>query len=237
MVSLARALSKLGYTSRSRAAVLIREGGVTINGAAILDPDFRCSLEHDRIAVGGNTLRESNCSPVYLMLNKPAGYVTTRADERGRKTVYDLLDGVEEWLFPIGRLDKDSSGLLLFTNDHRLGERLTNPANKVTKTYAVTLDRPIAKADVTTLESGMILDGMRLLPARVLSSPHGSAAQFEIKIVEGKNRQIRRMLAALGYDVRSLERVAIARYRCQGLAPGKWKYLNKRELALLLDGE
>ncbi len=140
-VSLARALSKLGVLSRSQAEQAIIDKRVSVNGKIIINPSLRCSMDDDRIEIDGKPVRQT--SFVYIVMNKPVGIVTTRSDERGRKTVYDLLGDVGQWIFPVGRLDKDSSGLLLFTNDHRLGERLTNPDSKVPKTYIVTLDKPL----------------------------------------------------------------------------------------------
>ena len=140
-VSLARALSKFGVASRSQSMNLVAAGRVSVNGAKKTDPSFRVAMEKDEIAVDGRILCEEQF--LYIMLNKPVGCVTTRSDERGNPTVYDYLQDIEEWIFPVGRLDKETGGLLLFTNDHRLGERLTNPSSRIPKTYRVTLDRPI----------------------------------------------------------------------------------------------
>ena len=230
-VSLARALSKLGFSSRSQAAEIIRDGKVTMNGNVITDPDRRCSLEHDRIAVDGVGVEEKEL--VYVLMNKPSGYVTTRSDELERKTIYDLLGSIDEWIFPVGRLDKDTSGLLLLTNDHRLGEKLTNPASKIPKTYRVLLDRSLADEHKRMMERGMILDGEQLLPARVRRVEGLSGAWFELIITEGKNRQIRRMCSTLGYEVRELIRVAIGGLQLTGLKPGEWKRLNRNQIALL----
>jgi 23S rRNA pseudouridine2605 synthase len=224
-VSLARALSKLGYTSRTRAEGLIRKGKVMINGVVIRDPSFRCSLDHDKILVNGEAIAGKTL--VYIMMNKPLGVVTSRSDERGRKTVYDLLGDVGKWVFPVGRLDRETSGLLLFTNDNRFGERLTNPESKISKTYKVELDRPLARQHADAFKRGVMLDGERLMPARI-HILEGST--FEMTIHEGKNRQVRRMCEAFGYEVVSLTRTRIGRYSNDSLVPGSWEYVGKKDI-------
>jgi len=231
-VSLARALSKLGYTSRSLAEEMIRAGRVRLNGAVEHNPSRRCDPASDRISVDGSLVREETM--ITLALHKPVGVVTTRSDERGRRTVYDLVGERGKWVFPVGRLDKDTSGLLLLTNDHRLGEELTNPHAKVPKTYRVELDRPLSPDDAALLRKGLTLDGVRLLPARVtiLGGPI-----VELIIREGKNRQIRRMCASLDYTVRSLVRVKIGAFSLGSLKPGEVRVLSKAEIALCLRRE
>lgn len=224
-VSLARVLSKLGVTSRRQATTMIEEGRVRVNGVVRIIPEYRCDLFADRITVDNHPVHRKEI--VYIAMNKPVGVVTTRSDERNRKTVYDHLGDIGKWVFPIGRLDKDTSGLLIFTNDTRLGERLTNPASKIPKTYRVNLDSPISKSDIQMLEQGMMLDGEQLLPARVKVITQDV---IELTIVEGKNRQIRRMCEALGYGIRLLERIKIGRLSLENIAPGRWRYLAKKEI-------
>ncbi|MGA2622405.1 MAG: pseudouridine synthase [Bacteroidota bacterium] len=234
-VSLARALSKLGYCSRTQAVKLIEAGRVAVNGRIVSSPSLRCSLRTDTIEVNGK--RSQSKKPIYIIMNKPEGVVTTRSDERGRKTVYDILGDVGQWVFPVGRLDKETSGLLLFTNDHRLGERLTNPRSNVPKSYRVILDKPFSPRHREIFEKGMTLDGEHLRPAEVSQSPglqkgaggHG----MELTIFEGKNRQVRRMCEALGYKVLCLTRTKIGRYELTGLKPGDWRRLTPHEVELL----
>lgn len=183
----------------------------------------------DEIAVDGAPVRKQ--AFVYILMNKPPGLVTTRSDERGRATVYDLLGEVGRWVFPVGRLDKDTTGLLLFTNDNRLGESLTNPDARSPKTYRVTLDRDVLPGDLAAIRSGMQLGDAALLPAKVgPAGPH----RVSMTIVEGKNRQIRRMFESLGYDVLALERTAIGKLRAGSLEPGEWRELTLPEVDTLL---
>lgn len=227
-VSLARVLSKLGVTSRKQAVTLIAEGRVCVNGTVRSDSEFRCDISTDRITIDGNKIHRKEI--VYIAMNKPVGVVTTRSDEKNRKTVYDLLGDVGRWVFPIGRLDKDTSGLLIFTNDTRLGERLTNPASKIPKTYRLNLATPINETEIKLIEQGMMLDGEQLLPAVVVII---TPTSIELTIVEGKNRQIRRMCAALSIDLHSLERIKIGVLTVEGITEGGWRYLNKKEVQLL----
>ena len=231
-VSLARALSKLGYCSRKEAESLVLNGEVEVNGVVVRDPARRCSLSHDKLSVQGKPIDDKTL--MYIMMNKPVGVVTTRSDERGRKTVYDVLGDVGKWLFPVGRLDKDTSGLLLFTNDHRLGERLTNPLSKVPKTYVVELDSPIAPQHSKEMTKGMMLRGERLQPAAVRQVKR---TILELTIYEGKNRQVRRMCEALGYKVISLERVSIGRMNLGNLRPAQWRYLSQHEIEKLTNDQ
>ena len=227
-VSLARALSKLGFTSRSQAGQLVKAGRVSVNGKIIKDTSYFCSVASDVISVDGQPVRKKQF--IYIIMNKPVNVVTTRSDERKRKTVYDILSDVGRWVFPVGRLDKDTSGLLLLTNDNQLGEQLTNPLSKVPKTYVVTIDKPMAQNDLDKFRSGMILDGEKLLPAKLkMLSPE----KHEIVIQEGKNRQIRRMYESLGRNVRALCRLKIGNLTLKNLKPGEWRYLTESEIKLL----
>jgi pseudouridine synthase len=228
-VSLARAISKLGFASRSQSAILISDGHVSLNGKIVTDPSCFCSLESDIISVDGEPLTKKRL--IYIIMNKPVGVITTRSDERGRKTVYNLLGDVGRWIFPVGRLDKDSSGLLLLTNDNQLGERLTNPSSKVTKTYIVNLDKSPAREHMEIFRSGMTLDGEKLLPAKVRAV---AGNEFEITIHEGKNRQIRRMCESLNYRVLSLSRKSIGDLQIGNLRPGEWKYISGQEIYSML---
>ena len=229
-VSLARALSKLGYTSRSQAEKIILEGRVSVNSSIVKNPSFRCSLETDVIAVDNEIIGKKKL--VYIMMNKPAGVVTTRFDELGRKSVYDLLGKSGSWVFPVGRLDKETSGLLLLTNDNRFGEQLTNPKSKVPKTYLVQLDKHISDEHAELFRKGMMLNGEKLLPANIVLK---EGTFFELTIVEGKNRQIRRMCETCGYEVKSLVRIKIGNYSLRDLKAGSWKFLTQQDIERITD--
>lgn len=227
---LARALSKRGYCSRSAAAALIAAGRVSLDGRVERNPEAPSTAE-SRIAVDGVALAAA--PPVYLMLNKPRGLVTTTADEHARDTVYRCLrDANLPWLAPVGRLDKASEGLLLMTNDTAWAARITDPAGGVEKTYHVQIDRvPDAKL-IAALRVGVALpDGTRLdvADARVLRAGerHG---WLEVVLDEGRNRHLRRLLAALGVDVLRLVRVAIGALALGDLAKGAWRLLDTDEV-------
>lgn len=231
-ITLARALSKLGLASRSQARNLIRTGRISVNNSPVRSPDLWVDLRVDRVKFDGKPLKRREL--VYLALNKPAGVVTTRSDERGRATVYDLLPESYRRLFPVGRLDKETSGLLLLTNDTVFGERVTNPLEKIPKTYRVTLDMPLALADQKAMESPLVLpSGAKLLPAEV-SRPTHDPSTFEITIWEGKNRQIRKVCEMRGYRVLALTRLSIGRIRLGNLGEGKIRPLSDEERLSIL---
>ncbi len=227
-VSLVRTLSKFGYCSRSRAIVLVNQGRVMLNGRIVRNPALRCLPDKSVIKVDGRRIRPS--TRVYIAMNKPAGIVTTRSDERQRRTVYDLLGEYGHWLFPVGRLDKETSGLLIFTNDSRLGDQLTNPLSKLPKEYQVTLDKELKDEDRRSFEAGMMLDGVNLLPVSVRNV---RSCEILMTLREGKNRQVRRMCEHLGYQVKCLKRIKIGRLALPALKSGEWRYLTPREVELL----
>ncbi len=226
-VSLARAISKFGIASRREAEQLIRDGKVCVNGRMVRDPRRWLNPRRDAITLEGVPLRKQ--AAVYLAMHKPAGFVTTRSDERGRKTVYDLLPPGTARVFPIGRLDKDTSGLLLFTNDTRFGEKVTNPLRMLPKAYRVELESPLSAVERLSMERGMVLaDGTRLKPARVHPEAANPAVVL-ITVVEGKNRQIRRMCEELGHKVRALRRLSIGPVLLGSLAEGATRALSGPE--------
>lgn len=238
-VSLARALSKLGVTSRREAERWIADGRVRVNTAVERAPSRRIDLARDRVVVDGRRVGDDT-PRVVLAFHKPRGVVTTRADPEGRPTVYDALGEVGRWVFPVGRLDRDTSGLLILTNDHRLGERLTSPDHHVPKTYhARVAGVPDAEA-LHALREGLPLDdGTLTRPARVRvlgTASGGRSTWLEIVLTEGKNRQVRRMGAAVGHEVLDLVRVHIGRLALGDLAPGEWRELDAEQVKTLLAG-
>jgi 23S rRNA pseudouridine2605 synthase len=219
-VGLARALSKLGYCSRSQACDLIRAGRVTLNGGICRDPEAPVRAERDRIEVDGGPVAAD--AKVYLMLNKPRGVVTTASDEKGRETVYAYLDETMPWLAPVGRLDKASEGLLLMTNDSEWAARVLAPETHLDKTYhaqiAVVADAGLLASIAAGVRSkdGLFL---RARSARILRGGDKNS-WLEIVLDEGKNRHIRRMLAQLGIEVLRLLRVSIGPLRLGDLPKG-----------------
>jgi 23S rRNA pseudouridine2605 synthase len=228
-VGLARALSKLGYCSRSKAFSLIREGRVKLNGTTPRDPETPARLGLDRVEVDGK--EASAAGRAYLMLNKPRGVVTTAHDEKGRETIYSLLPKDREWMAPVGRLDKASEGLLLLTNDSAWGARITDPDSHLAKTYHVQIAAVAAPRLLESLEWGVEMPNGQKLKARRASLVRSGERNSWIEIVldEGKNRQIRRMLEALGVEVRRLVRVAIGPLQLGELAKGAHRSLRPEE--------
>jgi 23S rRNA pseudouridine2605 synthase len=235
-IGLARALSKLGYCSRSQAVELIRGGRVSLNGKVRCDPETPVRLESDRILVDGQSVdaRER----IYLMMNKPRGLVTTASDERGRETVYSTLraGGSLPWVAPVGRLDKASEGLLLLTNDSEWGARIAAPATHLEKTYHVQIGDVVDEKFIAAIVSGVTDAGefLRARQARLLRSGEKNC-WVEIVLDEGRNRHIRRMMKALGVEVLRLVRVAIGPLLLGELAKGAFRELTKDEKRLLDD--
>ncbi len=232
-MGLARALSKLGYCSRQQAASLISQGKVLLNATPVRNPEAPVRLGKDRIEVLGRPIRAAE--KIYLMLNKPRGIVTTTADEKGRETVYSLLPRDLSWLAPVGRLDKASEGLLLFTNDSEWNARVTDPSSHLDKTYHVQI-ASIASADLLeSLERGIETAQGEILSckrARILRTGT-KTSWIEILLDEGKNRQIRRMLESQKIEVLRLIRVAIGPLPLGDLPKGGHRRLKADELAAL----
>jgi 23S rRNA pseudouridine2605 synthase len=229
---LARTLSKLGYCSRSQAASLVMQGAVAVNGEVIRDPANPVRVGHDRISVHGKVIGKAET--VYLMANKPKGFVTTTSDERGRKTVLSLLPRDQPKLAPVGRLDMASEGLLLFTNDSHWAARITSPDSRLEKTYHVQIATLANKALLRELVQGVSQDGdfLRCKSARLLRSGQKNC-WLEMILDEGKNRQIRRMLGAHGIEVLRLVRVAIGPLQLGTLPKGGTRELTQAEVRSL----
>jgi 23S rRNA pseudouridine2605 synthase len=228
----ARMISKLGFGSRTQAAKWVREGQVRVNGRLVKDPECPVNRDADRITVDG---RQDAPARLVVMLNKPRGLVTTTSDEQGRETVYRCFEGTAmPWLAPVGRLDKASEGLLLFSNDPAWAARITHPASGPDKTYHVQIDR-LPDADLLThLEGGVNIDGERLAAksARCLRSGQKNA-WLEIVLDEGRNRQIRRLLSAFDIAALRLVRVGMGKLQLGELPKGKWRALTEPEIEML----
>jgi 23S rRNA pseudouridine2605 synthase len=227
---LARALSKLGFCSRSQAWELIEAGRVRVNGAVMRDPEMRVAWQRDRIQVDEQAIREER--KVYLMLNKPRGLVTTTADEQGRDTVFQCLAGKGlPFVAPVGRLDKASEGLLLFTNDTAWAARVTAPEGHLDKTYHVQVDCVADEKLAQRIQAGIEAEGEFLAAKNVHLLREGTRNSWlEIVLDEGRNRHIRRLLAALGVGVLRLVRVAIGPLPLGNLAKGEFRRLTHGEV-------
>jgi len=228
---LARTLSKLGLCSRTQAAQWISEGRVRVDGRVQRDPEFPVVIARARISIDDREIEASNYT--YLMLNKPRGLVTTARDEQGRDTVYRCLDGAGlPWMAPVGRLDKASEGLLLFTNDPEWAAGVTDPVGGLEKTYHVQVDRIPDASLLSRLQAGVDCDGelLRAKEARLLRAGSRNA-WLEVVLDEGRNRQIRRLLAAHEINVLRLVRIAIGGLALGTLQKGEWRFLDRSEVA------
>ena len=232
---LQKILSAAGICSRRAAETYIKEGRVKVNGITANLGD-RADLEQDEIVVNGRTIGKKARRMVYIMLNKPRGYVTTLSDEADRKTVADLIQDVPERVYPVGRLDMHSEGLLLLTNDGQLAHSLMHPSHEVYKEYLVKLtpDEEGLPSPEKPLSGVIELDGERLLPAKCrLLTKTENGYIMTIAIRQGKNRQIRRMCAKCGYTVNSLKRVSEGDVKLGELPSGRWRYLTEAEVRYL----
>jgi 23S rRNA pseudouridine2605 synthase len=226
--TLDRILSKAGVGSRTEAALWIRQGRVRVNGGVRRDPDEWVDPARDRVTFDGSPVRPA--APVVLAFHKPRGVLTTRRDPAGRPTIYDLLPPGERRLIAVGRLDLDTSGLLLLTSDNDLAERLTNPRFKVPKTYEVEADEALGDEQIERLRRGVALKDGPTRPAEVRRlGTDGERGRIEVTITEGRNRQIRRMLEAVGARVARLHRTVVGPIRLAGLAEGTTRPLSSEE--------
>jgi 23S rRNA pseudouridine2605 synthase len=232
----ARVISKLGWGSRTQAAQWIKEGRVRVNGRVVKDAESPVDQVSDRISVDGH---EHAAARLVIMLNKPRGLVTTTRDERGRDTVYRCFaDAGLPWLAPVGRLDKASEGLLLFSNDPAWAARVTHPSSGPDKTYHVQIDRLPDAAIIETLAAGARVDGEMLRAKRVSSLRSGQKnGWLEITLDEGRNRQIRRLLSAFDIAALRLVRVSVGTVELGSLAKGSWRALTAPEIESLAPTE
>jgi pseudouridine synthase len=229
-VRLNKYIAACGVCSRRGADALIASGRVSVNGAAVntMGPDI--DETNDAVCLDGKPLRLEN-RKVYIMLNKPAGYLSTCRDDRGRKTVLSLVSGAGARIFPVGRLDMDTEGLLLLTNDGDFAYRCTHPSHEVTKEYFAVVSGPLSDAALDLLRSGVMLDGEKTRPARVeLIRRTPNETHFSITIHEGKNRQVRRMIEFAGASVRYLKRISEGSLALGGLKTGVWRKLTEDEV-------
>ena len=230
--TLERVLSKAGLGSRVEARRWVHARRVTVNGRVIENPDHWVDLDRDKVAFDGKPLQRRE--PVYLLLYKPTGYVTTYRDPEGRPTVYDLIGDVGTFVSPVGRLDLKTSGLLLMTNDNAFADHVTSPESHVPKTYLVKASTRLTDEQLQALQTGVELHDGPTRPARVTRVRDSEKyTHFEITLTEGRNRQVRRMVEALDSKVLKLVRVKIGSIGIGALPIGKWRHLTGAEVAAL----
>jgi 23S rRNA pseudouridine2605 synthase len=225
-------IAHCGVCSRRDAAVLVKEGKVKVNGEWITEPGYKVSAK-DEVKVSGKKISLAK-NLVYILLNKPKDYITTTDDPQGRKTVLDLIKrATHERVYPVGRLDRNTSGVLLLTNDGELSQKLTHPSNEIKKIYAVTLNRPLEKKDFDQVLNGVVLeDG----PASVDAIAYTDAKdkrQLGVEIHSGRNRIVRRIFEHLGYEVKHLDRVMFAGLTKKNVERGTWRFLTEKEVRTL----
>jgi 23S rRNA pseudouridine2605 synthase len=225
---LQKILSHAGVTSRRKAEQMILEGRVTVNGRTVTELGTKADLQHDHIKVDGKLLRRPT-RHVYLALNKPRDVVTTVSDPEGRRTVMDLLKGVKDRVYPVGRLDYHSEGLLLLTNDGEFANRITAAASHVEKTYVVKVNGTLSDEQAEEFRQGIHLYGRRTAPARLKLLKAGGAPWYEVKLTEGRQNQIRMMFRHFGLLVEKLRRVRIGFLELD-VKPGEWRHLTEREI-------
>lgn len=226
---LQKILSQAGVASRRASEQLMLDGRVTVNGATVLELGTKADALRDDIRVDGRRIRMP-ARHIYLLVNKPRGYVTTRSDPQKRPTVIDLLKGITDYVYPVGRLDYDSEGLLILTNDGDLAAKLTHPRHGVPRVYEAGVLGVPDEHDVRRLAKGVTIDGQRTGPAEVTSI---GPSRLRITVREGRNRQVRKMCDAIGHPVTELRRVAIGPVRDARLKLGAWRPLTAHEVERL----
>lgn len=229
--SLSKFLAQSGVASRRKVVELIEQGHIRVNNKVIKEPGYKVSAD-DVITYNNKLIRAEE--KIYLLLNKPTGYVTTVSDEKGRKTVMDILKrNFKQRLYPVGRLDYDTSGLLIITNDGDFAQRLAHPSFDVQKTYAVTLERWLSYEDLAQIKNGLTLhDGFIQVDA-VSYMPPQARNHVKVTLHSGKNRIVRRIFSHLGYTVKKLDRIGYASLNKKELPVGTWRYLTDQEIEML----
>lgn len=231
-VRLNRYLAMAGVTSRRKADELIASGRVVVNGRPVRDLGTKIDPASDTVYLDGRQI-VAVAPKVYILFNKPKDTITTLSDERGRRSVRDFI-GLDRRIFPVGRLDRHTTGVLIFTNDGDFANAVMHPRNSVRKTYVVTADRPVGAEDLRKLAAGIRLSDGVTAPAETGTIPGAKGSVVGITIREGRNRQVHRMFEAAGYQVRKLDRVAYGPVTCEGLPRGAWRYLTPGEVRALL---
>ncbi len=225
-------IAHAGICGRREAAGLVKDGKVTVNGDKIFEPGYKVTGK-DKVTVKGKPVFLQKNS-VYILLNKPKDFITTANDPQGRKTVMDLVkQATPERVYPVGRLDRNTTGVLLLTNDGELAQKLTHPSFEIKKIYEVTLDKPVAKKDLDAIMEGVILEDGPVKADAIGYADDKDKHVIGIEIHSGRNRIVRRIFEHLGYDVRGLDRVMFANLTKKNVDRGKWRFLNEKEVRLL----
>jgi pseudouridine synthase len=235
-MTLDRVLSRMGHASRTVARDIIVSGRVQVNGRVVRDPDIWVRPSHDKVQLDGTRVKPAR--KVYLLFYKPKGVITSHGDPDGRKTIYDCLDETVRWLAPVGRLDKDTSGLLLLTNDTEFADFVTSPESGIPKTYLVKTSGLLSNEVIAQLASGVEMKrGDRAQPVSVRrTEDRGKYTWLEVVLTEGKNREVRRMIEAVGFSVLKLVRTRIGSLSLEGLEVGKSRALTNSEVEALRRG-
>lgn len=232
MIRLNKYMADCGVDSRRNCDKIITENRVRVNRKLINELGFMINEDNDTVTVDGKKITPKNKN-VYLMLHKPKGYVTTVKDDKDRKTVMELID-IKSRVYPVGRLDYDTEGLLLLTNDGDMTYKLTHPKYEVTKKYITRIEGEISESELTTLRNGVIIDGKKTAPAKAkLLEKTDKECRVELTIHEGKNHQVKKMFETIGKTVVFLKRTEMGDIRLGGLARGQWRYLNDKEIDYL----
>jgi len=234
-IRLQKFLADAGIASRREGERLIQAGRVEVNGRTSTLLGVRVDPARDQVRVDGRRVRTTG-GRVYYLLNKPKGIITSSSDPQGRPTVIELLQGVRERVFPVGRLDWNSEGLLILTNDGDLAYRLTHPSNHVAKVYRVKVRGTVGDADIQALRRGLVLDGRKTLPTKITRISGQSNSWLEVTLYEGRKNQIKRMFDRLGHRVQKLKRISIGPIHDRALKPGEWRRLSPEEIRRLQEG-
>ena len=237
LLRLQKYIASCGVASRRAAEEMIEAGRVRINGRTVTELGTKVNPVKDKVSVDGKLIAPET-KKYYIMLNKPVGYITTAKDQFERKTVLDLVSDLDARLYPVGRLDYDSEGLIFLTNDGDFTYKLTHPAHEIKKKYQVVVAGMVDMENVWKLRKGVEIDGRLTAPARVeITKQLENSTELTFVISEGRNRQIRKMCEAVGHNVLKLRRVAIGNVVLGNLPKGKWRHLTPGELQLLTGGE
>jgi pseudouridine synthase len=235
LIRLHKFLANSGVASRRKAEEMMFDGLVSVNGEIVSEPGSKVDPEKDKIKLNGKIIKYE--SKKYVLLHKPRGYVTTASDDLGRRTVLDLIEGIDERIYPVGRLDRDSEGLLVLTNDGELAQYLTHPSCEVTKTYRVTVEGYVEESIIKKIREGVRVGGKKVIPKRVkILHRNSRLSRIEIEVGEGMNREIRRIFASVGHEARKLIRIKIGPLSLEKLPKGRARFLTSRELSILKRG-